>query len=255
MANFNSITFDEIYTKIMIVLVANESKMMDQYSLYSKVIDKFNPTTLSIHTDFKYRFMIVLRGLMSRNDDVKVSKKNNVYYVIYNAPNDLNTIQVSLNYEPSWINDNTFTNYILNNNLETEIKYIDPESGNTIYHDVLSTSNYSDVKKLLATYPTSLDCVNYYDKTPIECIKDIQIAVVIINELNKKINKLERDLNNAAKSIIVLENRDYVEECSVKDFIKIKINKMIKDKFEIFFIICLSILFGLLIQLLISLTY
>jgi hypothetical protein len=203
-----NISLDNINTKIMIILVANESKMYDQYNLYLLFLSKFtNNENNFVPPEFKFKFFIILRQLMSRNDNTKVIKENNIYYVIYNPPKDIKIEKV--NYNPTWIDNTQFNNFIINNKID--LNYQDPESGDTIFHDILSKNNYEIVKELLETNNINYNIVNNNNKTPIECIKDIQVASIIINDLNNKINKIEEKLNHYNKRLKIQENNKNIE--------------------------------------------
>lgn len=194
MTTLKDTTPDEIYNKIMIILVANEGILYNQYNLYSLVLCKFNDYANSTYKyvppEFKYNFFLTLRELMLKNDNVKVIKKNSVYYVIYNEPQNL-TME-TIDYDPYWINYSQLNKFIIDNNLD--LNYQDPESGNSIYHDMLSDSDYYNVKKIIETNKINYEITNNHGKTPIECIKDIQVASIIIDNLNKKLNHFERRL-------------------------------------------------------------
>ena len=200
-----NISLDNINTKIMLILVANEGKMYDQYDLYTLFISKFiNNENNFVPLEFKFKFFIILRQLMLKNDNTKVIKENNIYYVIYNPPKDIKIEKV--NYNPTWIDETQFNNFIINNKID--LNYQDPESGNTIFHDILSKNNYEIIKELLETNNINYNIINNNNKTPIECITDIQVASIIINDLNKKLNKIEEKLNHYNKRLKNQENNN-----------------------------------------------
>ena len=63
MTNLENINYDDIENKIMMVLVQSQGKLLDYKLLFSKVIDRFNITnTVSIHSSFKYKFLLVISG-------------------------------------------------------------------------------------------------------------------------------------------------------------------------------------------------
>ena len=192
------VTFDEIYNKIMLILIANEGILYDQYKLYSLVLDKFIKNDSNyVPPEFKYKFFIIIRQLSLKDDNIKVFKQDNIYQVIYNPSRDVKPNLVS--YYSEWIDGPQLNNFIINNNID--LNFQDPESGNTIYHDVLSDNNCENVKKLLETNTMNYNIKNNYNKTPIECIKNIQVAILVINDLNNKINQLEEKINNLSKHI------------------------------------------------------
>ena len=195
MSILESVTHEDIYNKIMIILVANEGKFYDQYKLYSLILDKFRVTSDYVPYEFKCKFFIIVRSLMIKNDSVKVTKENNIYQVSYNPPKNITPSYT--NYNPTWIDTsqlNNFTIKLIEDDKEY-INYTDIESGNTVYHDVFSHNNCENVKKLLKINNLNYNINNNLNKTPIECITNIEVATVIINELYNKINLLENKVN------------------------------------------------------------
>jgi hypothetical protein len=231
MTDFNNITHDEINSKIMIILCANEGIVFDQYNLYSKVLDKISSSNF-VPTTFKYKFMLVLRNLMTINNNVKLIKENDVYNVVYNS--DV-VIPINTNYDSSWVNINDFNTYIVDSNLDSEFNHKDIESGNTLYHDVFSSNCYDTIKKVIKTHYVDYEIKNNFDKTPIECINDIKVATLVISDLNSRINLLEMRLEK-------LELTDFFDEYSIYDFLKLKFAKFIKNNFCNLVIIFLSFL-------------
>lgn len=215
MSDLQNITFEEINAKLLLVLCANENILFEQYTLFNKTVDKFrsNNTIHYVSPDFKLKFLLILRSLMSKNNDITVLKKNNVYYAGYNLQNvdhDLNT-----NYSEHWIDKNSLNHYIIENNLEDELNYIDPENGNTLFHDLLSTNNHSFIEKVVKTFDINYSLKNNDNKTPIECISDIKIAVFVINDLNNKMYSID-------KRIKLLESENSINKTSITQFLKIK---------------------------------
>jgi hypothetical protein len=234
MTTLDNVTYDDIYNKIMLVLVANEGKIYDQYRLYSLILDKFSGNESGfVPPEFKYKFFITLRQLMLKDDNIKVIKENNIYQVIYNAPKDIQPENVK--YSPEWINGSELNNFIINN--KVDLSYQDPESGNTIYHDVLSENNCDNVKKLLETSTINYNIKNNYNKTPIECIRDVQVATIIINDLNKKLDKFNERL-------VLLENKNEIADCSVMNFISVKFYHFLDKNWNyIYFVFMLAVLY------------
>jgi hypothetical protein len=243
MTILDNVTFDDIYNKIMLVLVANEGILYNQYKLYSLILNKFTRNeTYFVPPEFKYKFFVTLRQLMLKDDNIKVFKENNIYQVIYNGSKEVKPEFV--NYSPEWIDKSQLNKFIINNNID--LNYQDPESGNTIYHDILSENNYENVKKLLETNNVNYNIKNNYNKTPIDCIKDIQIATVIINDLSNKINQFDEKLNQFEEKLKILENKNEIVDCSIIKFIQIKAYYLFARNWIIIFIIFIifiSILF------------
>ena len=75
---------DDIETKIMSILYAHIDKRFSQFALFSKLInDKFPEfADKPIHPSIKAKFLLVLRTLASRYDDIIVTKEHNMFYVV-----------------------------------------------------------------------------------------------------------------------------------------------------------------------------
>jgi hypothetical protein len=190
---------------------------------------------------------------MVKDDCIKVFKENNVYQVIYNAPKDIKP-EIK-DYIPEWLDKTDFNYYLVNNKLD--LNYQDPESGNTIYHEVLSesgfdTKNYGNidkVKKLIETSTNNYSIKNNDDKTPIECIKDVKVATLVINDLNNKLISLEKKLEMFEIRMKDLENKDEIADCSILNFISIKLYHLIENNWGHISLILTAIIFYLMIKL------
>jgi len=225
MADLQNITYDEINIKLLIILYANENKLFDQYTLFNMTVDKFR-TSQNINyisPEFKSKFLLVLRSLMSKNKDIIVTKKNNVYYVGYEMINT--DIDYTINYSEHWLDKKFLNEYIINYNLEDELTYVDPENGNTIFHDILSSNNNSFIEKVIKTFDIDYNSKNNNDKTPIECVNDLKITLFIINDLNCRLYSMD-------KRITKLESTNYVSETSIVTFLKLKFIIFINSNFN-----------------------
>lgn len=240
MSILNNVSFEDIYNKVMLILIANESTLYDQYKLYSLVIDKFNVNKQDfIPPEFKCKFLITIRQLMSKDENVKVIKTNGVYQVIYNAPSDINLKNVY--YSSDWIDESNLNSFIIDNKIE--LNYQDPESGNTISHNLLKTTDFENIKKLLEMSDLKLDIKNNDNKTPIECINNIHVASIIIDNLYKKIEKLEEKV----EELVVVSKKIY--NLSFYDLIKLKVLLCIDRNWHVFVIILALIIVYLIIKL------
>lgn len=233
--NIQDISEDQIYDKLMLILIANEGTVFDQYKLYSKLIDKLNFTTIGIPSNFKCKYLVVVRQLMSKSDNVKLIKENNVYYVVYGET--ISSKKNTVEHENKWLNRNEFNEYIITNKIKDQIDYCDPETGNTILHEVLKDNNLEYVKKLINDYNFNYNIKNKLNETPIECIKDINVSTVIISDLNSRIINIENNLNlkidqleNKIKNRIdELETRNIIEEYALSDILNIKFKIFLKN--------------------------
>ena len=233
----------------MLVWAANEGKLFDQSTLYNKVIDKFDTSVIMIDPHFKYKFFIVIRDLMSQSDDVKVIKENGVYYTIFNPPSNI-TIVDPVGYDSSWLNEDDFTKYIIKNDV-TNINFQDPENGNTVFHDVLSGNDYLLAKELLTKYRNDYLLENSKGNTPIDCIKDIKIATIVITDLQRQVSYIESKLAYLEQK----NNYDFFDNISIYKFVHFKIDLLIKRYIDNIFYFLISILLVLLAIVLYQLLY
>jgi hypothetical protein len=241
MNEIENITHDEIFNKIMLILCANDDIVFNQYKLYDLVVDKLSLTSMFLPSNFKYKFIIVLRQLMSNIDNVKVICINDVYYASYKSEPIIDIEIISeLNlatdiYINTWLDKINLSNYILENNLDTEIKYKNPESGDTIYHDILSSIDYIAVKKIVEENYIDYEIKNNNNETPIDCIRSIKISNLVISKLTLRVNYLEMRL---AK----LEKDNYVNNYSIVNSIKNKLYNFINNISKLIFNILIVLL-------------
>jgi hypothetical protein len=218
-----NITHDEIFSKVMLVLCSNDGIVFNQYTLYNKVLGKLLVESLYIPNSLKYKFILVLRQLMSKIDNVRVDCIGGMYYAVYKS-DDVSSTDLDIEIVPegditpsSFVDDIDLSEYILLNNLDEEMMYKNPESGDTVYHHILGGADPVLVKKLIIENDVDYNVKNNKDETPINCIKSIEISNLIISDLNTKLSYLESRISR-------LEKIDYVGECSIMNFIKVKMN-------------------------------
>lgn len=82
--NLQNIDINKIETDVMSVLYANIDVKFSQYDLFNKLLeDKYDGQYMvQIHPDFKSKYLIVLRNLMSKYNDIKIYKENEKYIVV-----------------------------------------------------------------------------------------------------------------------------------------------------------------------------
>ena len=108
-----SYSVEQIETKVMSVLYSNIDKKFSQFSLFNKLIrDKFTELeNKPIHPTIKARFLLILRNLPSRFDDIIVTKNDNVFYVVCisnpDAPVQIYEPEIVLNKTTTTPNTNT----------------------------------------------------------------------------------------------------------------------------------------------------
>ena len=81
MTSLDQLSLESIETKIMSILYANIDTCFNQFALFDKLIkDKFPENyNTTINPTIKAKFLLVLRNLASRYDDISVVKSNNVF--------------------------------------------------------------------------------------------------------------------------------------------------------------------------------
>lgn len=242
MSDLSNITHQEIENKILIILNAYENKILDQYLLWNKIIDRFELKNKYISPIFKNKFLIVLRNLKNRYDDIEVITENNIYKAV-SKKDPLNDFineyeEIKQNYEceenledKNLFDKNELNNYILDNNLYEELDYED-SNGNTIFHDLVSGNNYYQINKLINENKFNFTKINKLNKSPIDLINSLDVTNIILKDALNKINKLEN-------KVFLLENKNIdiiekINELSLSQFLKIKIINFIKNyKFKI----------------------
>lgn len=203
MTDLSNITFDDIEVKIMSILWANQGKEYSQYSLFNKLVeDKYDIKNLkSISSDFKSKFLLVVRNLKLRYDDLEFNKNNNTFYIKCGKldNDDSNTKEeYSNNIEFPCVED-----FIINNNIEEEFKYIDPFNGNSIYHNIVLYSNIIQIQKLINENKFNFFIKNKNNQIPVDLSTDINITNIILKGMvNTMIDKniILKTENNALKS-------------------------------------------------------
>lgn len=252
MSNLENINYDEIENKIMMVLVQNQGKLVDYKLLFSKVIDRFNRTnTLSIHTSFKYKFLLVIKQLVSKYDDIELIKIDNISYLRFNETKISNVNEDYSNKilepeyqtevsEPELPHESSLASYIVDNDLFDHF-YINGDT--TIYHDLVSGNNYIQINKLLVENKMIIHIKDKYSQTPLDYIKNQEVSNIFIKDLYKKINNLESK-NKELTLILAKINKQL--DVTLFELILRKIIRIIKNNLNIFsslFLVTILILY------------
>ncbi len=254
-------SIENIETKTMSILYSNIDKCFSQYALFNKLIkDKFpenNNTT--INPTIKAKFLLVLRNLASRFDDIEVNKKENIFYVT--CLSDSNDKSKVINYVPNLepissidsSNQNSenisspyisldycdLVNYIIDNNLNENINYVDPFDGNTIYHDLVATANFDKIKALVEADKFDFTIKNKHDMMPIELTKNFEIITYLNKSFSDKyireINKINKEVESikTINTILSLQVENYSSD-KFKENILIQTNLIKIFKLKIF---------------------
>lgn len=255
MSNLNEISIDKIETDIMSILYANINIKFTQYTLYNKLImDKYNndKNLTHIQPNFKSKYLLVLMNLMSKYDDIEITKINNVYNIVcysteyseitlYKETSNINKLPIDI------LNKNDIKNmydYICENLMNQYIKWTDQFNGNSIYHELIINNNTKQIQKLIDQNKFDYFIKNKDDKTPVDMINSISTSKIIIDgllcvnneyelKLNKlnhefelKLNKLNNDINFNNKFLKSDELKNLIiNDTTFLNFILIKTKK------------------------------
>lgn len=286
MTELDNYSIESIETKIMSILYTNIDQQFSQFALFDKLIkDKYTELcNTAINPVIKAKFLLVIRNLVSRFDDIVVTKDNNVYSVVCLSSKDkldsvknyvqeqtntqtgtqftnLNTTQTSKSNVQSNVQANVQSNpnvpldyidlldYIVDNDLKEDIEYVDPFDGNTIYHDLVITSNINKIKKLIETNKFNFFVKNKHNQTPFDLAKnqDVSNLLVIgtmkkysddIQMLNEKINNYQNTIQTLETKVRKYESKEYLNELIVKtnmyEIICIKLFQLYKENKVVF---------------------
>ena len=239
MSNLNDISLDKIETDVMSVLYANMDIVFTQYSLFSKLIeDKYDfKNTISIHPNFKSKFLLVIRNLISKYPNIKITRDNLVFNILCSnspdSPNNpdnkfprftkiqnnepINEPNNKPNNEPNnepnnksntsstiKLDENDISemyDYIYDNNLNEYINWSDPVDGNTIYHELVLSNNIKQIERLVKENLFEYTVLNTYNQTPIDLIKSPLVARIMTMGLVKNYNSIKEKLNQEKEKL------------------------------------------------------
>ncbi len=269
MSQEDKFSIENIETKTMSILYSNIDKCFSQYALFDKLIkDKFPENyNTSINPTIKAKFLLVLRNLASRFDDIEVTKKLNVFYVTClsdsndksKVTNYVPTVQETLTNQSinqSGIYNNTINqqdnistpyfsldycdliNYILENNLSENINYVDPFDGNTIYHDLVATGNFDKIKALVEVDKFDFTVKNKHDVMPIELSKNMEIIMYLNKSLS---DKYIREIKKINEEIELIKTKNTLLNLQVVHYTSDKFKENILIKTSIIEIVKLKI--------------
>lgn len=248
MSNLSEISIDKIETDVMSVLYANMDKKFSQYTLFYKLLeDKYDGQYVNyIHPNFKSKFLLVVRTLMSKYDDIEVEKKHGVYYIICTSSKE--NIQEIPIYRESLENPiklemtdmANMYDYIYDNNLNEYMNLSDPFDGNSIFHELILYNNVKQTSKLIEENKFNFEIKNNQNQTPIDLINSQEMKSLVIGEFFKKIKVLTEKYNqektnvntlvaNFNKKVDYYESDEYVKKIiqntSFYDFLMEKTRK------------------------------
>jgi len=252
MSNLNDISIDKIETDIMSVLYANMDIVFTQYSLFDKVVEnKYDfKNTNSIHHNFKSKFLLVIRNIISKYPDIKITKDNMLYNIVCTSDSDVkfNELTKIFNNEENRtsnikLDENDISemyDYIYDNNLDEYINWDDPFDGNSVFHELVLSNNIKQIDRLVKENVFDYTILNNHNQTPIELIKSHQASRIMTMGLIKNLNLIKEKLNQEKENVNTLinnfndkinyyESNEYknkiINNISLYDVIYIKTNK------------------------------
>lgn len=275
MTEVDNYSIDNIETKIMSILYSNIDQKFSQFALFDKLIkDKYSELyNTTINPAIKAKFLLVIRNLVSRFDDILVTKENNIYSVVCLSNKDKidsvkNYIQEQTGTQT--VNPNTtqtsstipldymdLLDYIVDNDLKEDIDYVDPFDGNTIYHDLIITSNINKIKKLIEVNKFNFFVKNKHNQTPIELTKDQTVSNLLvfgmmkkysddIQILNEKIINYQNTIQTLETKVTKYESKEYINDLIIKtnifEIIWIKLLQIFKNNKSIFISLIIVVL-------------
>lgn len=235
MSNLAEISIDKIETDIMSVLYANIDKKFTQYTLFNKLLeDKYEGKySMFVHPNFKSKFLLIIRTLMSKYDDIIVEKTTeNMYNIvclsskedkeekpfycekIFSNPIHLEKKEIADMYD-----------YIYDNNLHEYMNWSDPFDGNSIFHELIFANNIKQTLRLIRENNFNFEIKNNKNQTPIDLINSPEMSNIIINEFVKKNLILTEKYNQEKENVKTLVD-DYNKELDYYESDKYK-NKII----------------------------
>lgn len=235
MANLTDISIDKIETDIMSILYSNMDTKFNQYQLFNKlIVDKYDYNATNgeyIHPSFKSKFLLILRNLMSKYDDVKITKENSIYNIVccsVSNPNEPCLVKLCKNDETKNINtisQNDYTHmydYIFENDLREYMNWSDPFDGNSIFHELVLHNNIKQITKLIDEGKFNYEILNNHNQTPIDLINDIQMSKVLTLGLIKNLNEIKQMYQQEVKNVDLLLNQihkncDYIKSDELKN--------------------------------------
>jgi hypothetical protein len=182
MSNLADISYQKIEDSIMKVLITNEGSYFANNKLYSQVLNVLDLNTTFVDKIFKYKFMLVLKSLESKYDDIVYDSKKET--IIYGKQTSTKPIIETSTYNYTLPTPLELAAYIIDNNL-SEYKQ------KTINHELVSGNYCMHVQRLVDN-----DEINYLLKdneqhTVITRINSINMSNIFLEKLYKKMELLE----------------------------------------------------------------
>ena len=255
MSNLSNISYDKIENDIMIVLYANIDTIFTQYSLFNKLIsDKYDlKNSVSIHPNFKSKFLLVMINLMARYKDIHIFKDNGMYNIVCVSDNNVKIENLSKFKNPT--NSSNSTNSTNSSNSSNSsnstnsqdsivdfgsneillmqdlifelspneyMNWSEPSDANTIFHELILNNNTKHIERLINDNKFNFSVVNKHNQTPIDLINSPIMNKTIIMCLQKNLTKEKENSDYLTQNIISMKN-DY-ESTKYKNKIIINTN-------------------------------
>ena len=191
--------FDTIETSVMKVLTRKPGVWMNQYVLYSNLLEELDIKDPTEKENFKIRFLIVLRKLSSVFDNIEISNRKGVLYAIFKDMDDTEEIQEKSsednsteNYDLNMPNEIAVIRFIVDENIE---KYNSKKDfdGNNILHILALHNDYERFEKMYLKNDLLFQ-VNNKNKTPIDLISDIRMTNLLLSDVMKECKNLKNQL-------------------------------------------------------------
>jgi len=191
--------FDTIETSVMKVLTRKPGVWMNQYVLYSNLLEELDIKDPTEKENFKIRFLIVLRKLSSVFDNIEISNRKGVLHAIFKDMDDTEEIQEKSsednsteNYDLNMPNEIAVIRFIVDENIE---KYNSKKDfdGNNILHILALHNDYERFEKMYLKNDLLFQ-VNNKNKTPIDLISDIRMTNLLLSDVMKECKNLKNQL-------------------------------------------------------------
>ena len=215
MSNLSKMSYEDIENKIMTYLYSNPNTSFNQYSLYNKLLDDMEEKNGLFDTrDFKRKFIDILRNLDCQYDNLTITKNNNNITIILNKEIDTKNYE-DINYT-SYNDDKEFNYYkfIFDNRIEESLNIKD-KNENSIYHDLVMSSNTDLIKQLINENKFNYSIKNNLNETPLDLCQNNEIYRILLKEQFKEINNRVEKLEIIEKSRNNICNRIFE---TMKDF-------------------------------------
>lgn len=247
--NLQDVPIDKIETDIMSVLYANQDIKFSQYTLFNKVLaDKYDGQYSSqIHSNFKSKFLLVIRNLMSKYDDIKVYREGEIFWVVCMSESE-SAFEKSIKFktwtsvikQPISLDITDYAqmySYLYEIDPTDFINLSDNWDGNTIFHELVLSQNKTIIQKLLLQDQFNFTVKNNHGKTPIEITtsqeindilsKNLLLKLIFITEKIKVLEEQKRiELNKLESKVKFLESTEYKNkillDANIKDIIVTK---------------------------------